>query len=433
MFRTEGQVELNLLNVLKGGSRDYPLVPHGSLRRAIAKAKTAPESKTFSSFVGGSVDAQSLLFLHWSHTTLFDEISIPLYFSTPPGVSSRETVAREAKKGAEIGTFTIERILHDSKPQLEEYVRRMIERIQASGVSPEMMSQAELLAAILQAMGLITAGSPLSAMLKLVQPLEDYFVDDAPDLALTVLGMTKFPLLEYGQSRRAIALRASGLNESRYEAVVSQLVAEGYLKPSLSLFWCEGHPTVPTSYYLAGHQRVPKVRCDVCNKIMRYGTFLLLSPPAMTFVRHKKGAILHLLAWDLEIASIPWNAEAYPDGLPNAGELDLLYDPPGGKGVVLVECKSHVTDTPERTIQSNLKKAATQLAKKADVLSAAGISLRAVSVASNYPATPAREKLLKSTFDSKARNCSSNLDVVLLGPGTLSRIPGVSKSPTKRE
>ena len=433
MLATEGQIGLNLLNALKGRSREYPLVPHGNLRRAIAKAKTAPESKTFSSFLGSNVDAQSLLFLHWSHTTLFDEISIPIYFSTPPGVSSGETVAREAKKGAEIGTFTIERILHDSKPQIEDYFRRMIERIESAGVSPEMMSQTELLAAMLQAMGLITTGSPLSAMLKLVQPLEDYFADDVPELALTILGMTKSPLLEYGQSRRAIAIRASGLDESRYEAVVSQLVGEGYLKPSLTLFWCEGHPSVPTSYYLAGHRRVPKVRCDVCNKIMRYETFLLLSPPAMTFVRHKKGAVLHLLAWELEIAGIPWNGEAYADGLPNAGELDLVYDPPGKQGVVLVECKSHVTDTPERTIQSNLKKAATQLAKKADVLAGAGIPLAAVSVASNYPVTSARDKVLKSTFDSKARNCASSLDVILLGPGTLSRIPRVSNNLKKRD
>jgi len=56
---TDGKIELHLLNSLKGRSLDYTLVPHGNLRRLIAKAKASPESKTFSLFVGGNVDAQS--------------------------------------------------------------------------------------------------------------------------------------------------------------------------------------------------------------------------------------------------------------------------------------------------------------------------------------------------------------------------------------
>ncbi len=425
MLGTNEQIGLHLLDALKGISSDFPLVPHGNLRHAIAKAKMAPESRSFATLVGAAVDLQHLLFLHWSHTSLLNEISIPVLFSTPPGVSSSRTITREAKKGAEIGGFTIERILNESKPQLEDYMKRLVKRLEASGITPETMNQAQLLAAIFEAMGLITAGSPLSALLKLAQPLEDYFADEAPDLALTMLSMTKSSLLEYGLARRAIAIHASWLDESRYESAISQLVDEGFLRPALTLYWGDGHPHVPTSYYLAGHERIPRVHCEVCKKTMRHGTFLLFRPPAMTFVRHREGGVLHFLAWKLENSGISWNGQAYADGLPDAGEPDLIYESPGGTGTVLIESKSFVTDTPERTVQSNLKDAAKQLAKKVDVLSRGGVTLSAAAVATNYIVTDSRRKTVAAAFLAKRAPNAAKIEVRLLGPGHLFELPGL--------
>ncbi len=418
---------LHLLETISAGDKQYGLVHRGNTANVVSKVSNSPESRSFAKLIQEDALLQRLFSPQWTQVSLLNELSLPVYFSKTPGRPPPAAVIREAQKGSELGSFTMERIMKAARPKIEEWAQRVAEKLEAQGTPPGTIDQQAMLLAVLQAMGLFTAGAPTTAWLRLLAPFEDYFADDLMDLGVSLLSATKIVALSLGLTRREGLLKSTGMDEKSYEAALLRLLEDGYAKPLLSLFWCEHHQDIPTSFYVVGHRRPPTAKCDVCGRVLRHGTFLFLTSAAMALARQRQGPLLYLLSWNLEQRGIPWGAQVYVQGIAEANEVDLVYRVNAEQGYVVGECKSYATDVPERTVETNLRKQIGQLSDKVTALNKAGIPLSKAILVTNYFVTKQRKAFVKSMVRAGAIWPCKKVDVVLIGPNNFPDLPGLER------
>ncbi len=423
-----GSTNLNLLESIAGKKKQYRLVSKGNVQAVLEKIKNVRRCHSFAKLLSSDEEMLRLFSLHWSQVTALEEVSVPVLFSLQIASEDAETVvSREAKKEEEKTSFTVEKVLSDARPQIDRFVKKMVGKLQSSGAKPDTLDESQVIAVLLKSMGLFSMGSPLSAMVNMLKPFEDFVADDALDVVVSVLGASKSQVLEFGLSRRERVLKGTELDDDTYESLLARLVEDEYAKPLLTILWCEGHRRNPTSFYVAGHRDIPIVRCDTCNRDLNYGTFLYLAPPAMTLTRHYEGTLLYLIAWILEQAGNKWNSQVYLEGEGEDTEKDIVYASESRDEIVVVECKTFATDVPDRTVATNLRKSLKQLAMKVNSLQKKDVKVSSAVLATNYVVKSGMRKKTQEILKQKTYSSLRKTKLVLIDPSNLNELPGVQK------
>lgn len=399
--------KLHLLRSLRGGSKDYLLAAKSNIPYCVSKIRDDLKSRKFAELLASDRSIRRMFFHHWKQLTAFDEMSIPFLFSSDAPDSEDSVLQRSSRLGEEQATFTIERLIEDAKPALERAMKKFAERMNAAGLDQEEQNFAAVLGSIFESLGLFSGKSPLSAMVRIAKPFEDYFADDAPSIALLFAEASKSKLLDYGMARRRAIVRDSGLSEPEYEAAVKKLLGEALVLPALVILWCNRHGELPlSSYAVAPTNPVFRATCGVCRGKLSTGTFYLLAPSAMVVARHYEGCIPYLMAWDLERNGYVWNAHVYVAGEDDV-EKDLVFklkgkgNPPGAVGIV--ECKTYRTDVSDRVVEENLRRDLGQLSRQVESYKALGIPVGCAFLACNYEIVRERRDTLTALVSEETR------------------------------
>ncbi len=421
---------MHLLEKIRGRGKEYSLVSRGRVVRIVAKIKNRSESRSFANLILTNPGICSLFSLQWTQISLLEEASLPGLFSIAlEGDDPQTVLGREAKKGAEHGTFAIEKILEGAKPRLTTQLESFVKKLESSGVKIEALDQETFVFHFLRALGLLSAGSPLRAMISLLKPYEDHIADDLSEVALSFLNATKSGFLTYAVARRATVMKACGLDEETYERCIAALVEDGYARPLLSIAWCERHKELPTSTYLVGQRALPRMKCDVCNHGLSHGCLYVLSSAAMTVARQYEGVMPYLIGLNLEQREVAWNAEIFIQGQNEDVEKDILYQLPDGN-LVVVECKAFATDVPARTIKSNLASSFDQLSKQVASLQRVGAKVKHSVLATNYTLDASFEQHVKSLLEKPSNAPLRKTQFKVVGPGGIGLLPGFKTEKT---
>lgn len=411
---------LHLLNQLKGGKKTYQFNTNGRLQRIIAKIKASPKSRSFAELLESSTGAQGIFLNHWKQTSFLAEFSLPLYFGSQEKERPLSVLRNAGSEGKAELDLTIERILERARPELEEALERFAARLKRQGVDLEGSEQEAMMKVIFQMFGGLSWASPTKAIFSMLRPYEDFFADELPDAASLLIDSLKAGMLNSGFERRQSVLQSSGLTLESYENEVTKFANLGYLRPALSLLWCNEHGQYPRSLIVVGHSAVPGgSKCDLCRRPLRSGTFYVPSSPAMSFAREYEGAMLPLMAWDLERNEIPWNAHVQLKG-ENDPEKDLVFRWSKSQKVSIIECKSYYRDTNDRVRADNIATLLRQLEQQIGAYESRGIRVDQALLATNYPATSVlKDHVTAQVEETKGLKHLRNVSVRLIGPGNL--------------
>lgn len=412
--------DLHLLTQLRGKKRTYRLHSKGRLAGIVHKIKTSAKSRAFASLLESSASSQGIFLNHWKQVSVLADFSLPLFFASQQNEPPLGAFGRSGVEGEAELNLTVERILEQAKPRLEETLKRFVARLKAQGVDLEQASEGVVMKALFDLFGGLSGGSPTKAFITLLRPYEDFFADEIPDVASLILDSIKAGILSSGFSRRQTVLQSSGLGLTDYEAEIAKLAASGYLLPALSVMWCNEHGQYPRSFVITGHKSLPTgSKCDLCRRPLRSGTFYVPCSPAMTVARQYQGPMLPLMAWDLERNEIPWNAEVFLEG-ENDTEKDLVFRWTKSQKVSIVEVKSYYRDTNDRVRIDNLSGLVRQMEQHVASYESRGIRVEQALLATNYPTTGALEKHVETFIaETKGLELLRNISVRLIGPGSL--------------
>ena len=418
--------KLHLLRSLRGRSKDYLLAAKSNIPYSVAKIRSNLKSRKFAELLDSDRSVRRLFFHHWMQLTAFEGVSIPFLFSADAPDVEDSVLKMSSQKGEEQATFTIERMLDDAQPAIERSLKKFVNRLRAAGMDAPDQNAAGAMLRVLDSLGLFSGSSPMSGVVRLIKPFEDYFADDLPEVALLLAEASKSKLLAYGMARRRSIARDSGLSEKEYESAITRLLDSGVLSPAIAILWCNRHGELPlSSYAVAPTTPIFRASCGVCRAKLKTGIFYLLTPSAMVIARHYEGCIPYLLAWDLERNDYYWNAHVYLAGEGDV-EKDLVFlmkgrgSPRGSVGIV--ECKTYRTDVSDRVIHENLRRDLAQLSNQVESYKVRGIPVGYAILACNYEMTPERKEFASTTIRDEPRLSNlKNLRARVLGIDDLSR------------
>lgn len=411
---------MHTLNRLRGKTKQYALVSKGRTPQVVEKIRGIPKARAFAELLGSRTSVQNVFMHHWKQLSFLESFSLPVFFSSTRGEPPQGMITRSTREGeAQLG-YTIERIFASARPQLEEALKKFAKRLDASGADPDNPSQEAFLISMFQMLGIFAGGDPTKTMFQVLKPFEDFFADELPDIGGLIVDATKSSTLAAGFTRRQALLQNSNLSVEDYEATVTELYSDGYLRPALSIMWCSEHGQYPRSFYVAGHLAIPtRAKCDLCRRNLKSGTYYVPSSTAMILARRYEGAMLPLMAWNLESSEIPWNANVYLQDEEDT-EKDLVYRKPRASGVSIVECKTYYRDTNDRVRRDNLSGLLHQLEQHVGKYTARGIAVEEAILATNYPVTEELEGFVKHTVAQKPLLAElKRVHVRLVGPGKL--------------
>lgn len=411
---------LHTLESIEGSGKTFKLVSHGNVASVVQKVRTSPRARRFADLLRNDDSTQAIFFHHWRQLSLFEEVSFPLFVSSDANPSGADPLVKEALFAKEKSEVTLQGVVTQALPLIEKKVRTIQARLKAAGIDPDKDSRTQFVGFLFGQMGLFSGGSPMGAMLSMAKPFEDYFADEMGDFGLELLTTLKVGLRKDGLDRRKRLLKESSLTEVEYEAAVTKLREDEFLRPALSVLWCKGHPQLPVTSVYVGDQWQVIPQCDICHTRLSHCTYLIPSAASMMFVRHYEGILPYLMGWDLEQNEVPWAAHVYLDGEAGDTEKDLVFEPKGKKGVTIVECKSVYTDTPDRTVEANLKDHLGKLANHVLSYQAKGVTLARAILATNYRATDERVKVVETWLEEEgALKNLAKQDFSLIGPNNL--------------
>jgi hypothetical protein len=358
---------LNVLTSVAGGGKNYRLVSKGKIGRFVQKVKSFPKSQDFARRLKSDEALQGIFLQHWKQLSLVQDISVPVLFSAPSSNMPEELLRMSTKTGHEQVGNLVHTVFEEARPQIETAIEQLRARLKEEGINLAGAQNGMVMQILLQSMGLFSGGSPLATLVRLIKPYEDLFVDEVPEVGLSILEPVKAGVIENGFARRRIVLQNSGLSTDEYEQTVRKMVDEEFLRPALSVLWCAEHGKYPRSMILAGHSALPRVvKCDLCGRDLDSGSFLVCSSTIMPLVRPYEGAIPVLLAWDLEQQGLKWNSSCYLEGEEGDLEKDLVFQREGQSSVGIVECKSYYRDTNDRVVKDNIASMLHQLEKQVE-------------------------------------------------------------------
>lgn len=411
---------LHTLDSVEGSGKTFKLVSHGNVASVIQKVRTSPRARMFADLLRSDSSTQSIFFHHWRQLSLLKELSFPLFVSSDTRPSGVDPLVKEAALAKEMSAVKFQGVLTEALPLIEKRVKTFQTRLRAAGIDPDKDSNEQVMGFLLDQMGFLSGGSPIGTMLTKAKPFEDYFADEMGDFGLELLTALKVGVRNDGLDRRNRLIKESALNEVEYEAAVAKLREEEFLRPVLSVLWCRGHPKLPVTSVYVGDQWQVVPQCDTCHERLSHCTYLIPSAASMMFVRHYEGILPYLMAWDLEQNEVPWAAHAYLDGESRDTEKDLVFKPKGKKGVTIVECKSTYTDTPDRTMDVNLRDHLIQLAQHVASYQSKNITVARAVLATNYKTTKERQEMVQRwVMDEERLKCLRVPDFSLIGPNTL--------------
>jgi hypothetical protein len=414
-------VELHLLKSVKGRERDYEILSKGNVASVVEKVRPNHKARSFAELLIKDRNVGGLFFHNWRQLSLLPGFSIPVFADTDRPLSGPDSLSIEAKEAAGKSGVAFESIIAIAEPLLMQKLVAMQARMKADGIDPGKMSQETLGMFMFQRMGFFSGGSPLTAMIDLVRPFENYFADELGDFAFELLSAVKAGIRESGNERTKRILKDSALSPEVYHETIRAMKENHFLRTGVSVHWCEGHADLPVSLVTVGDSYQTSLSCKVCNKSLVQCNFLLPTSAAMIWVRQYPGILQYLLPWTLEQNEIPWAANVFLEGVADDTEKDLIFKPKGAKGTTIVECKSDYTDSPERTVNQKLRDHLIQMAKATQSYRKLGIEVEKVILATNNEATPSRAESIKQWIDDDSDLESlSGLEVKLVGPNSLS-------------
>lgn len=408
------------LVAIESGGRRYDLLTKGNVPSVIEKIRKDYKARQFAELLVSDTDVSRLFLHHWRQLSLLPDLSIPIFADTDQALVTVDVLGREAKEATGRTGVALESIVVSAQPVIERKLKSLVERMREKGVDPEKINQEAFAIQLFSMMGFFSGASPLSGLVGMIKPFEDYVADEIGDFAFELLSAIKLGIRDAGNARRHRIITESGLTVDRYRATIARMVSEGYLRVALAVLWCDGHPNLPVSLVVVGDSTQTVVNCSVCGKILVRCNFLLPTVHSMVWVRQYAGALQYLLPWMLEQQEIAWAANAYLDGVSGDTEKDIVFETKGAKGVSLVECKSDYTDSPERTINQKIRDHLVQLSKAVASYKTLGIEVGMAILATNYEASSERREAVSKWIES-----DSDLDPLrsvrfkMVGPGSL--------------
>jgi hypothetical protein len=413
--------ELHLLKSVKGAKREYAILSKGNVASVIEKVRPNYKARSFADLLIKDRNVGGLFFHNWRQLSLLPVISLPVFADTDRPLSGTDSLSIEAKEAAGKSGVAFESIVTIAEPLLTQKLEAMQARMKADGIDPGKASQETLGIFMFQRMGLLSGGSPLTAMLDLVRPFEDYFADEIGDFAFELLSAVKSGIRESGNDRTKRILKESTLTPQIYHETIQMMKESHFLRTGLSVHWCEGHADFPISLVTVGDSFQTSLSCRVCGKGLAQCNFLLPTSAAMIWVRQYHGIFQYLLPWTLEQNEIAWAANVFLEGVVDDTEKDLIFRPKGAKGITIVECKSDYTDSPERTVNQKLRDHLVQVSKAVHSYRKLGITVeRAILATNNEATTPRADSVKQWIADDSDLESLRGLEVKLVGPNNLS-------------
>lgn len=408
------------LVALEAGGRRYELLSRGNVRPVIEKIRRDYKARHFAELLIDDAEVSRLFLHHWRQLSLLPDISIPLIVDTDQAPTAVDVLGKEAKEATGRTGVAFESIIQSAAPVIQRKLESLIARMKAQGVDPEKVNQETFAIQFLSLLGIFSGASPLSGLIRLMKPFEDYVADEIGDFASELLSAIKLGVRDAGNERRSRLIEESGLPLDRYRATIARMLSDGYLRVVLSVLWCEGHPSLPVSLVTVGDSTQAGVTCSVCNKELIRCNFLLPTVHSMVLVRQYPGALQYLLPWMLEQQGMAWTTNVYVDGVAGDTEKDIVFRSNGVRGITVVECKSDYTDSPARTVNQKIRDHLVQLSRAVTSYRDLGVEVGMAILATNYETTSERRQSVSGWIASDADLESlRGLPFKLVGPGSL--------------
>lgn len=394
------------------------IISKGSVREFITLQKKDPEFRLFFDTLNYDSKFRQLMLsrglIHILDIPVVGKTYIPILYQETRIKNEGEiaAIATEAKRDKIKGEITLEKIFESARPEIEELIVRFQERYNL--MSNEMGVFSKMTSIIGGSDDNIKIGMFLQLgfsyifereRLKRIKSMgEDFVMDDAIPICLSVAGVIKLDLLEAGRKHKQNILDNAGISEEIYNNIVKRLLVEiKVLNPFISIFWCENHLENPYSIYIVGHKISPDVRCPICQSPLSEGSFLFFSPNIMRSLRQSDGLLPIYVGYKLEKEDCAWADKVYIEGDKTDIEKDFLFKTSKMDGYGLIECKAFSGDVPQRTITSQLEGSLIQLKNQIEGYEKKMIRITKAYLVVNYDLSGLEKKELIDSILSDAK------------------------------
>ena len=253
------------LAAVEAGSNRYEIFSKGNVPSVIEKIRRDYKARRFAELLVSDSDVSRLFLHHWRQLSVLPEISFPIFVDTDQAPTAVDVLGREAKEATGRTGVAFESIIQSATPVIERKFQSLVARMKSQGVDPEKLNQETFAIQLFSMLGFFSGASPLSGLIGLVRPFEDYVADEMGDFAFELLSAIKVGMRDAANERRSRILRESGLSLDRYRATIARMLSDGYLRVGLSVLWCEGHPNLPVSLVVVGDSTQAEVTCSFCH------------------------------------------------------------------------------------------------------------------------------------------------------------------------
>lgn len=220
-----------------------------------------------------------------------------------------------------------------------------------------------------------------------------------PALA-NILSVCKHQALQFGRNYLDNLLKPSTQTYEAYHETLRQLVDRFHLlSPAISIVWCTRCMEHPRSYIALAGQDPPVSSCPVCRFEMAVGTFYYLKPSLARLFYDPDGLLGITVHWTLLKGGLSWAPGVYVDGLADDTEKDAIFQMRDGEGIGIVESKTHHLDSPNRTLEEQIRNDLKQLVNHYRTYDNAGIDVDLACLVTNVPENAVAvvvEEVLKS-------------------------------------
>ena len=361
-----------------------------------------PDEIFFLESVSSDIELRRLLWNHTYHMKPIKNIDLITFYSEQYPFSSLEPLMiKEGRaKGAVDAHFTyvFDRIF----PALEKFMSALVESLDTDDNEIEnpdddkSVDPVDLTPFMSNLPTEIRDLLPQGEFFPIIQLIFHQFGDIIFQITDGLLSLSKPKIVEKGRKHLNELSQYSSLGHDEINNNIERLSKDfQILSPLLSVVWCSDCRRFPQGYIVPHPPDPPMASCPSCSNQMNVGTFYYPHPQLVHMITRNDGLLGLTVIWSMISSGSAWAPGVYLDSISNDTEKDLIFQNSNMDGYGIIECKVHIQDSPDRTIESHLNDDVKQLVKHFKSYTDANIPIDCIFLVTNVPRAIIDETLPK--------------------------------------
>ena len=187
-----------------------------------------------------------------------------------------------------------------------------------------------------------------------------------------------------------------GFEKNEYSRLMEKLVINELIFPFASVYACESglHKTSPYFGLSTFSDELPRILCPRCDKETASAALYGYKKEIANLLRNEEGLLPYLVMCEFQNRNIKWAPSVYVGGEEDT-EKDVVYEIKKDK-YGLVEIKTYMADSPDRTKKGKIEKDIEQLKNHIKTFKEKDLSLIKASLIVNFEISNELKKLFKT-------------------------------------